>query len=104
MYKTQHCFICRPSDLTVSEDAGTELRTVATLSLAVTRSDIHSARSHPQKAWSRKGSICLYVKFIFYVQILTRHVDSEYFKSCAAHPLLYKEKLSSFTGGAFMKI
>ncbi len=34
MYCIQHCFICRPSDSTVSEDAGIEPRTVAT-SLAV---------------------------------------------------------------------
>ncbi len=30
MYVFQHCFICRPSDFTVSEDAGIEPRTVAT--------------------------------------------------------------------------
>ncbi len=30
----QHCFICRPSDSTVSNDAGIESRTVATLALA----------------------------------------------------------------------
>jgi hypothetical protein len=29
-YFMQHCFICRPSDSAVSEDAGNELRTVAT--------------------------------------------------------------------------
>ncbi len=29
MYCIQHCFICRPSDSTVSEDAGIEPRTVA---------------------------------------------------------------------------
>jgi hypothetical protein len=28
MYDIQHCFICRPSDSTVSEDAGIEPRTV----------------------------------------------------------------------------
>ncbi len=39
----QHCFICPPSDSTVSEDAGT--RTVATTALAVRRSN-HLARSH----------------------------------------------------------
>ncbi len=37
----------RPSDSNVSEDAGTEPRTVATSALAVKRSN-HSARSHPQ--------------------------------------------------------
>jgi hypothetical protein len=35
MYYIQHCFICRPSDSTVSEDAGTEPRTVATTALTV---------------------------------------------------------------------
>ncbi len=33
----QHCFICRPSDSTVSEDAGIEPRAVATLALTVRR-------------------------------------------------------------------
>jgi hypothetical protein len=33
MYVIQHCFICRPSNSTVSEDAGIEPRTVATLAL-----------------------------------------------------------------------
>ncbi len=46
MYDIQHCFICRPSDSSVSEDAGIESRTVATIALAVRRSN-HSARSHP---------------------------------------------------------
>ncbi len=43
----QHCFICRPSDSAVSEDAGIEPRTVATSALAVRRSK-HSSRSLPQ--------------------------------------------------------
>jgi hypothetical protein len=46
MYDIQHCFICRPTDSTVSEDAGIEPRPVATRALAVRRSN-HSARSHP---------------------------------------------------------
>jgi hypothetical protein len=40
-------FLCRPSDSTVSEDAGIEQRTVATLALTV-RLSKHLARSHPQ--------------------------------------------------------
>jgi hypothetical protein len=35
MYCIQHCFICRPSDSTVSDVAGIEPRTVATSALAV---------------------------------------------------------------------
>ncbi len=31
MYGIQHCFICRPTDPTVSEDAGIKPMTVATL-------------------------------------------------------------------------
>jgi hypothetical protein len=46
MYDIKHCFICRPLDLTVSEDAGIEPRTVVTTALTVRRSN-HSARSHP---------------------------------------------------------
>ncbi len=45
-YIIQHCFICRPSDFTVSEDAGIEPRTVTTLALAARRSN-HLAGSHP---------------------------------------------------------
>jgi hypothetical protein len=33
-YFSQHSFICRPSDSSVSEDAGIEPRTVVTLTLA----------------------------------------------------------------------
>jgi len=39
----QHCFIGRPSESTVSEDAGIKPRTVATLALAA-RSSNHLAR------------------------------------------------------------
>jgi hypothetical protein len=35
MYDIQHCFICRPSESTVTEDAGIEPRTVATTALAI---------------------------------------------------------------------
>jgi hypothetical protein len=52
MYDIQHSVICRPSDSTVSEDAGIEPRTVATTALAVRRSN-NSARSHPR--WSIKS-------------------------------------------------
>jgi hypothetical protein len=40
-------YVIRPSDSTVSEDAGIETRTVATLALTATRSN-HSVRSRPQ--------------------------------------------------------
>jgi hypothetical protein len=33
MYCFQHCFICRPSDSTVSEDAGIEPKTVSLLAV-----------------------------------------------------------------------
>jgi hypothetical protein len=38
-YFIQHCFICRPSDSTVPMDAGIEPRAVATVALAVRRSN-----------------------------------------------------------------
>ncbi len=47
MYDIQYCFICRPTDSTVSEDAEIEPRTVATTALTVRRSN-YSARSHLQ--------------------------------------------------------
>ncbi len=49
MYVIQHCFICRPSETTVSEDAGIEPRSVAALTLTARRSN-HSARSHTHSA------------------------------------------------------
>jgi hypothetical protein len=45
-YFFQHCFICRPTDSTVSVDDGIESKAVATLALAVSRSN-HSAKLHP---------------------------------------------------------
>jgi hypothetical protein len=48
MYINQHCFICRPSDFTVSEEAGIEPRTVATLALKARRSN-HPAKSHTHR-------------------------------------------------------
>jgi hypothetical protein len=39
IYCIQHCFICRPSDSTVLEDAGIEPRTVATSVLAIRHSN-----------------------------------------------------------------
>jgi hypothetical protein len=56
-YFIQYCFICRPSDSTVSEDAGIEPRTVATSALDVRRSHPHSARSHPHSARSHPHSV-----------------------------------------------
>ncbi len=47
MYDIHHCFICRPSDSIVSEDAGIQPRSVATTALTIRRSN-HSAGSHPQ--------------------------------------------------------
>jgi hypothetical protein len=48
IYVIQHCFICRHLDSTVSETAGIEPRTVATLALTARCSNL-SARSHPHQ-------------------------------------------------------
>jgi hypothetical protein len=44
-YFIQQCLICRPSDSSVSEDAGIESKTVAILAFSA-RSNNHSIRSH----------------------------------------------------------
>jgi hypothetical protein len=71
MYDIQHCFICRPSDSTVSENAGIEPRTVATTSDALTtrldlihnRLDlIHTRLDLIQKTWSWKSRVRLPLK------------------------------------------
>jgi len=46
LYVIQHCFICHPSDSTVSEGAGIEPRIVATLALTARRFNNHSALIH----------------------------------------------------------
>jgi hypothetical protein len=56
MYFIQHGFICRPSDSTVSEDAGIKPRTVATSALTVRRSN-HSARSHPLRLVGNEDTV-----------------------------------------------
>ncbi len=57
LYCFQHCFICRPSDSTVSEDTGIEPRTVAPSALAVRRSNnigyISSADTTPNQILRR---------------------------------------------------
>jgi hypothetical protein len=68
MHVIQHCFICRLSDSTVSEDAGIEPRTVMTLTLTA-RLCHHSARSHKIK-WIRglmnNDDICLSLNFFIH--------------------------------------
>jgi hypothetical protein len=64
MYIILQCFISRPSDFTVSEHAGIEPKTVATLALTARRSN-HSARSHPQR-------VAQYRKFLHHGELLTR--------------------------------
>jgi hypothetical protein len=56
MYDIQRRFICRPSDSTVSDDAGIEPGPFATTALAVRRSN-HLARSSRWMRFSR-GNFC----------------------------------------------
>jgi hypothetical protein len=53
MYVIKHCFICRPSDFTVSEDAVIKPRTVATLAMSARRYN-HSAGSHPRNVIAKR--------------------------------------------------
>jgi hypothetical protein len=76
----QHCFIYRPSDSTVSEDAGTKPRTVATSALIV-RGSSHSATSHPHTFNSEKKSTCPSVSFCNY---LFRYMAHKCFIACDA--------------------
>jgi hypothetical protein len=75
MYVIQHCFICRPSDSTVSEDAGIEPRTVATLALTVRRSN-YSARSH-QSRYLSFSTIFVYYIPTSKTKLLCRDVQME---------------------------
>ncbi len=57
MYDILHCFIFRPSDFIVSEDAGIEPRPVATPALAARRS-ISSKKSHSKLCMNYIGEYC----------------------------------------------
>ncbi len=46
MYTIQHCFICRPSDSTVLEDAGIETQDCCDFVALTARRSNHSDRSH----------------------------------------------------------
>jgi hypothetical protein len=65
MYVIQHCFICRPSDSTVWEDAGIEPRTFATFALTARRSN-YTARSHPIKKIRHIYALFLFRPFYWY--------------------------------------
>ncbi len=57
----EHCFICRPSDSAVPEDAGIKPKTVRLcMALAVRRYN-HCVRSHPQLGWISSLSDKLYL-------------------------------------------
>jgi hypothetical protein len=47
MYDIQRCFVCRPSDPIVSEDAGIESRIAATTALTVRRSKHSTSLINP---------------------------------------------------------
>jgi hypothetical protein len=70
----QHCFICRSSDSAVSEDAGTKLRTVATLAFAFRRSN-HLARSRVSSffGFCRVFSFFSFFQFVSVVSLLYRN-------------------------------
>ncbi len=64
MYVIQHCFICCPSESTVSEDAGIEPRTVAILAWTARRCN-HANISRPLEVTKiiRKGGDLSFVTF-----------------------------------------
>ncbi len=53
MYVIQHCFICCPSDSTVSEDVGIEPRTVAKMKLF--QRILHAYDHHGVEGWDGGG-------------------------------------------------
>jgi hypothetical protein len=95
----QHCFICRLSDSTVSEDAGIEPRSVATSAFAVRRLHfIHPASSHSQSGTSHPLSATSHPQSATsHPQSATSHPQSatSHPQSATSHPLL--EYISSTT-------
>ena len=93
MYNIQHCFISRPSDSTVSEDAGIEHRIVASTALTIRRSN-HSAKSHPHSAQSPPlVQSAAYLHFCGFVRLLLYESAFEVareLKYCSARKLTMK--------------
>jgi hypothetical protein len=78
MYVFQHCFTCRPSNFTVSQDDEIEPSTVATLALTARRSH-HLARSHPHLLiFTARFKI-----YIFYFFRHNRPPSTSYKSSCS---------------------
>ncbi len=69
MFFIQHCFICLPSDSTVSEDAGIEPGAVATSALALTNSARYHplVRSHPQTRSHPLMDECYPPSFLYFL-------------------------------------
>ncbi len=93
MYFIQHCFICRSSDSTVSEDVGIEPRTVATFALAVRRSN-HSARSHPVMIKLTTIPDCHYLTFLLSKTMICCRIIRHCFRM--ATPLLFTLSKNQF--------
>ncbi len=84
MYDIQQCFICRPSDSTVSEDAEIEPGTVATTALTVRRSN-HSASLFLNVAYRKR----LVTRLYFWKQWFKRTVAWVVFL-LTMHPVKFK--------------
>ncbi len=109
MYDFQHCVICHPSDSTVSENAGIEPRTVASLALKTRRSN-HSARSHfissrPFLKVSRNLFLpaqlgCYYTlqrQFSLYIPFLgIARPQSQFPHSCVCERFIYSQDRSTY--------
>ncbi len=110
-YLIQHCFVCRPSDSTVSEDAGIEPRTVATWALTTL-----GYRSHPQNAATSHLAVTKFFQFLVIKMdpdAILLHIHKQY-KRCWYRPrdvqlrqfkiILYHRKESSHHGMEFLDI
>ena len=76
LYFIRHCFICRPSDSTVSEDAGIEHRAVATLDLGQDKVQrTHDTNTLPSQHgdWSSNTN-CLYTSYLLANTVFAGHL------------------------------
>ena len=85
MYVIQHCFICRPSDSTVSEAAGIEPKSVATLAGTARRSTtqldlsiVTCLTSFLQSPFLKSFSLTF---FLFYSSFFLLHISQPTFHS-----------------------
>jgi hypothetical protein len=99
MHDIQHCFICRPSDSIVAEDAGFEPRIVAkTAYLLASRRSNHSARSNFLSFFSPTCRSCVEIYVLMGTTLTkTKELATDLLKNVEVVKELVKQQVHTLT-------